>query len=266
MHKFENTTPSFSQIQALRQLWKDTFGDSDAFLDIFFDTAFSLERCICTTCDDSIVAALYWFDCAFSGEKIAYIYAIATAKEFRGQGICHSLMEYTHRHLKKHGYVGAILSPAEASLFNFYKKMGYETCAYGKEIHYTNDAMSSKNATVCENQNIIMRKISKEEFAKIRPSFLPPKAVLQENENLDFLEKETSFYVGTGFLLAAQKDETHLQGIEFLGDTSVIPSIMQTLNCSSGIFRTTGTEKAFGMYLPLIDIGCKPTYIGFIFD
>ena len=117
------------QASELRQLWKKTFGDSDAFLDIFFDTAFSTKRCMCVTCKDSVAAALYWFDCTFSNQKIAYIYAVATAKEFRGQGLCHSLMEHTHSHLKEQGYAGTILSPAEKTLFDFYEKMGYQTCA-----------------------------------------------------------------------------------------------------------------------------------------
>ena len=47
-------------------------------------------------------------------------------------------MTHTHQYLKASGYAGAILSPAEESLFHFYGKMGYKTCAYANELHYTN--------------------------------------------------------------------------------------------------------------------------------
>ena len=253
--------PTSSQIQELRHLWQNTFGDSDVFLDAFFDTAFSFNRCLCVNHNNSVVAALYWFDCTFFNQKIAYIYAIATAKAFRGQGICHSLMTHTHNHLAEQGYVGTILSPAEKSLFDFYENMGYKTYAYISELEFSEDSIYA-----FEQKNIALKKICKKEFAKLRPSFLPKHAVLQENENLDFLETQAEFYTGNGFLLTAQTDGTHLQGIEFLGDVSIIPSILQTLHCSSGTVRTIGTEKPIGMYYSFTEDTLKPNYIGFIFD
>ena len=66
--------PAFEQVPGLRQLWQEAFGDSDAFLDGFFDTGFSPRRCLCVT-DGEPVAAVYWFDCRFAGEKLAYLYA-----------------------------------------------------------------------------------------------------------------------------------------------------------------------------------------------
>ena len=262
--------PDSSQITGLRELWKHTFGDSDAFLDAFFETAFSPKRTFCVTINTLVVGALYWFDCEFSNQKIAYIYAVATAKNYRGQRICHTLMTHTHQYLKASGYAGAILSPAEESLFHFYGKMGYKTCAYANELHYTN------------KQNLVssikIQKISKEEFAKLRREFLPPDAVLQEHENLDFLEKEAEFYIGKDFLLTAQiiekyeetntgtRMEKHLLGIELLGDTSIFPSILTFFGCTSGEFRTIGNEKAIGMYHSFTNTTLEPAYLGFIFD
>ncbi len=259
--KLHISHPLPSQICELRKLWKDTFGDSDAFLDLFEETAFSPKRCRCVVINDKVVAALYWFDCEFQENTIAYIYAVATEKEFRGQGICHALMKDTHKHLKENGYVGAILSPANDHLFDFYEKMGYKTCAHTSELVFKEDSLYA-----FDKKDISLRKITKEEFAKLRRDFLPKDAVLQEKENLAFLEKQADFFTGNKFLLTAQKKESHLQGIEFLGDTSLIPSILKYLGCTSGHFRTTGNEKPFGMYLSFKDIGSIPSYIGFIFD
>jgi len=253
--------PEISYISQLRNLWKDTFGDSDEFLDIFHATAFSLKRCRCVLLQGELVAALYWFDCEFQNKPIAYIYAVATAKEHRGRGLCHALMEDTHEHLKELGYAGAILSPASESLFKFYKKMGYKTCAYNNELIFKEDTLYA-----LEEKDIAFRKIDKNEFTKLRPHFLPPNAVLQENENLDFLETQADFYTGNHFLLTAQKDGEFLHGIEFLGDTSIIPTILKVMKCTSGNFRTIGNEKPFGMYYSFVDIGNIPSYIGFVFD
>ena len=39
--------PDLGQIPELRQLWKEAFGDSDAFLDAFFMVAFSqIDACV----------------------------------------------------------------------------------------------------------------------------------------------------------------------------------------------------------------------------
>lgn len=259
--------PLSSQIMELRKLWKETFGDSDAFLDTFEKTAFSLDRCRCVTIDGCVIAALYWFDCSFLGQPIAYIYAVATAKAFRGQGICHALMKNTHEHLKEAGYEGAILSPASDELFSFYEKMGYETCSYVEELSFDEDTLvsySDKCRTTTEDFSL--RAISKEEFVKLRREFLPKDAVLQEKENLDFLETQASFYAGNEFLLTARKEGDSLQGIEFLGDASVLPAILQKMNCTCGTFRTIGMTRPFGMYYSFTGSSRKPAYLGFIFD
>jgi hypothetical protein len=73
--------PTLDLIPALRGLWKEAFGDSDDFLDMFWRTAFSYDRCRCVTVDGEVAAALYWFDCECRGERVAYIYAVATAKK-----------------------------------------------------------------------------------------------------------------------------------------------------------------------------------------
>ena len=62
--------PRPEHIRNLRQLWQEAFGDTDAFLDTFFDTAFSPERCFCVLDRDVPVSVVYWFDCACREKKI----------------------------------------------------------------------------------------------------------------------------------------------------------------------------------------------------
>ena len=111
--------PQKGQIADLRALWKEAFGDSDSFLDVFFTTAYSPERCRCVTVDGEAVSALYWFDCEYSGERIAYLYAVATAENHRGHGYCQALLDDTHRHLSALGYEGVILSPGSDNAFEY---------------------------------------------------------------------------------------------------------------------------------------------------
>ena len=246
--------PDKSQILGLRVLWHEAFGDTDEFLDVFFGTAFSYERCACVTVGDDVAAALYWFDCECRGKRIAYIYAVATAKAYRGQRLCHKLMEYTHKRLKDHGYAGAVLVPVTPSLFDFYSGMGYTTCSYVSEFKCT---AGIEKAQIC--------KIDKAEYAKLRRMYLSDGGVVQEGENLDFLETQAEFYTGDGFVLASRIEKGVFYGVEFLGDTEKIPSVLTALGQSEGQFRTVGNERPFAMYCPIKEDNL-PTYFGLAFD
>ena len=100
----------------LKDLWQLAFGDGEAFIDLFFRTGFSPERCLYLTENGQVTAALYWLDCEYRGQKQAYIYAVATHPEHRGKGLCRKLMDMTHEGLKEQGYHAALLRPADDGL------------------------------------------------------------------------------------------------------------------------------------------------------
>ena len=249
-------SPTAKQIPELCALWCEAFGDTEEFFDVFLNTAYSSERCRCLSVDGSVAAALYWFDCEYEGKKIAYLYAIATKKDFRGQGLCRALMEDTHAHLDSLGYTAAILVPSEPSLFGFYNKIGYSAC-------------SSIGEFTCRatDKTTALTQIDKHEYAALRRSYLPEKSVIQEGANLDFLCAQATLYKGDGFLLAARVQSEKLIGLELLGDTSKASAIVRSLGCAEGDFRTVGSSRPFAMYLPLADEkSAPPSHLGFAFD
>ncbi|MBQ9112390.1 MAG: GNAT family N-acetyltransferase [Clostridia bacterium] len=248
--------PGRADIPSLRRLWREAFGDTEAFLDSFWRTAFSPSRCRCVTLDGEAVAALYWFDCEHMGRRIAYLYAIATAKSRRGQGLCRRLMENTHRHLQDLGYEGAVLVPGDRGLFGLYGKMGYTICGHIRKISC--DASESETG---------IRPIEPAEYEMLRRRFLPHGGVIQEKENTVFLQSMSKLYAGEGFLLAARREGDTLYGTELLGEENAAPAIVRALGCTKGIFRTVGTEIPFAMYLPFPDSRLDPpTYFGLAFD
>ena len=247
--------PTLDLIPALRGLWKEAFGDSDEFLDLFWRTAFSTDRSECVTVDGEVAAALYWFDCECRGERVAYIYAVATAKKYRGRGICRRLMEDTHAKLKAQGYVGALLVPGSEWLFDFYAKLGYKNCGSIGEI----------NCRAAEKETEI-RRIDIEEYAKLRRGFLPHGGVVQEGENLAFLKEQTELYAGDSFLLAARRAENSLFGLELLGDAEKTSAILHSLGCTEGTFRLPDGNKPFAMYFTLDEKHPAPEYFGLAFD
>lgn len=248
--------PKPTQIPALRHLWKEAFGDTDAFLDTFFSIAFSEERCRLVTIEADVAAALYWFDCLYMNQSISYVYAVATATAYRGQGICHKLMTDTIQHLKKLDYTGALLVPGSKALFSFYESMGFQTCSSVKKIDC--DA-------ACDGIDI--KRIDRNTYQKLRRQYLPTGGVIQEKENLTFFQTMSNFYTGPDFLLAAYTKNDLLYGTELLGNTAAAPNIVKALDCEKGSFRTPGEGTAFAMYLPFgPDSLPAPTYFGLAFD
>ena len=247
--------PAAHQIQALRELWQEAFGDSDAFLDAFFETAFSPERCRVVTEEGRIAAALYWLDCQCAGRKFAYLYAVATGHSYRRRGLCRALMADTHNRLAESGYAGAILVPGEPSLRAFYAGMGYLP---GGKIATLKCAPGDKAA--------LLRPIGPAEYARRRAQLLPENGVIQVGENLDFLAGICRLYDGGDFLLAANVEDGVIRGLELLGNTTAAPGIVAALEAELGEFRIPGDEFPFAMYYPLTANCPEPGYFGLAFD
>ena len=234
--KIEHPLPG--DIAALRQLWATVFADTDAFLDTFFSAAFFRDHSLCIRCDGVIAAAAYWMDCEIAGRKAAYIYAVATAEAYRGRGFCRALMERIHGILRDRGYCGSILVPGDAGLRQMYGGMGYED--FGSRQEYF---QVSEHSTQ-------MQKVGREEFARLRRSFLSENAVIQEGPQLMLLDGLANFYRGDGFLVTLSRENGRV--LELLGDEA-----------AAG-FHVVGREP-FAMYRPLA-AGICPAYFAFAFD
>ena len=247
--------PTECHMQQQRSLWQTAFGDTDWFLDCFFRTAYTPDRCRCILMDDEIAAILYWIDCTVKDQKLAYIYAVATHPDHRGKGLCRMLMTDTHALLATKGYAGAILVPQKESLRKMYEGMGY--CNAG--------GLDCFSCTAAE-EAVPLRAIGPAEFAEQRRKFLPENAVIQEGRGLDFLAEQMQFYTGDGFLFAAYGEKGVLFVPELLGDHTVAPGILKALNYDRGNFRIPGGNDPFAMFHPLTASATTPSYFGFAFD
>lgn len=238
----------------LKDLWFLAFGDSEEFIDLFFQTAYAPERCLFLTEGDQVTAALYWLDCEYKGQKQAYIYAVATHPDHRGKGLCRKLMDKAHEILKQQGYTAALLRPADDGLRRMYRKMGYQICTGVSEF----DCIAGSSVSV--------RKIGVDEYARLRQQFLPQDGVLQEGVSLDYLASYASLFTGADFLLAGAPYDGSFNGIELLGNPDAAPGILAALGYKTGSFRCPGKEIPFGMFLPLAEDAKTPGYLGLVFD
>lgn len=248
-------SPKASHICTLRRLWKQAFGDEDAFLDKFFTLGFSPERCRCVLDEDRPVSVLYWFDVTWESKKLAYLYAVATDKACQGQGLCRSLMDDTHAHLQKAGYSGAVLVPGSQSLFSFYGRMDYLP-------------FSPVRRFSCEagDTPVHMKKIGPAQYASLRQRYLPQGSILQEGELLTFLASFTDFYAGEACLLCGSAEKGVFHAQEFLGDPRSAPGILSALGLERGNFRAPGAGQPLAMFYPLSPDKNLPVYFGIPLD
>ncbi|MBE6958387.1 MAG: GNAT family N-acetyltransferase [Ruminococcaceae bacterium] len=245
--------PLQTQSEDLRSLWHEAFGDDDAFLDIFYNHGFNPDRCRCITQDGKVVAALYWFDCSLNGQPLAYLYGIATAKAYRGKGLCRALLENAHSHLKYLGYAGIVLVPGDEKLSKLYEKLGYTPCTTISEF-----------SCAAAQEPVALRKVDSAEYCQLRRSLMPANGVIQEGDALPFLEHLADFYAGEDFLVTVTRQDPFF-ATELLGNTQAAPGILAALHWNKGTFRYPGNHRSFAMYHPLSDAPA-PEYFGIAFD
>jgi len=247
--------PREEHVLQLRRLWKTAFGDTDAFLDIFFPTAYSPDRCRCILLEDRIAAALYWFDICWDGLPCAYIYAVATDPAFRGRGLCRALMEDCARILTDAGYAGALLVPQDEGLRAMYGKMGYLPATCLDEFH-----------CAASGHAIPIQELTAPEYTAYRRIYLPMGSVIQEDKNLTFLSGIARFYKGGRCLAAVSREPEHLRILEYLGDPFETAPLIAALGHREATVRTPGTGTPFAMYRPLSAQCTRPEYFAFCFD
>ena len=237
---------------ALTKLWQQGFGDTTAYIDAFFETAYGPERSRVAVMDDEIAGMHFWFDCELAGEKYAYLYAVATDNRFRGQGIATALMEEGEALLRDQGYAGVFLSPGSESLFRFYEKRGYETVGFRSEER------------IMAGEPIPLREVGEKEYASLRRNLLPENGVRQEGENLRFLHRFCRFYAGEGFCAAVYQGEEFLP--EYLGEQDMLPGLLGALGLDEASVRSPGNDTPCVMGKWFSPADKSRVYLGFVYD
>lgn len=241
--------PGAGDLPGLKEVWQEAFGDREDFVDGFFATGFSPDRCRCVRMGDRPVTVLYWFDCFLEDKKLAYIYAVATDKAYRGRGLCRKLMEQTHRQLKTQGYSAAVLVPGNKKLFSMYGALGYTPFCPMETTTLTGDTPP-----------VPVEKITAAEYFQLRGRHLPPKGILQAAA-AGYLETFAEFYKTEGALMCLSKEGETLYFQEFLGDPTVLPGVVCGLGAKKAVVRLPG-GKEYAMYLPLSPTDLTDAYLG----
>ena len=245
--------PQKRHIPALRRLWQQAFDDSDAFLDGFFNTGFSYDRCRCVFREGEPVAAHYLFECRWQDKKLVYLYALAVDKDHRGQGLSRLLMQDTHAQLQMAGYAGVVLEPADEGLAGYYGRLGYRPFSCRQEV----TVQAGEYPVFCS-------KLGQLGYEQARSLLLPANAVAQYGAQVAFLQTYADCYGGDGLVAAVAKDSRFVA--EFLGDTDLLPGFLKAIDMENATVRLPGGIQKTAMYLSLTEDGELPGYFGLPLD
>lgn len=244
--------PHPEHIPVLRSIWKQAFGDSDAFLDAFFDRGFSCDRCRCVFREGEPVAAIYLFDGQWEQKPVAYLYALAVEQAHRGQGLSRLLLAQVHGALQQAGYAGTVLEPASQSLAAYYATFGYRFFGGRQEI------------TACAGETPAeVTQYGKLGYEQARRRFLPEGGVTQEGALTVFLQTQAMLCGNEQFVAAVDVENETV--VEFLGDTNQLPGLLRHLKLEQASVRLPGGAPA-SMYLSFSGEPQLPAYFGLPLD
>ena len=120
------------------RIWQTCFGDSKAYIRLFWDACFPLCRGLADEQDGTLTAMAFLLpgELALREEThpATYIYAVATLPEYRGHGIAAALMQRAAEIAKEEGQAALCLLPGSEGLYDYYAKLGYSV-GFARQVH-----------------------------------------------------------------------------------------------------------------------------------
>ena len=114
--------------QQIVNLWRTCFGDSEAFISLYFDRVYKDENAMTIEKDGKIVSALQIvpYTMTYLGTEISvgYISGACTTPEERGQGLMRQLLQETFEEMERREIAISALIPADPWLFDYYREQG----------------------------------------------------------------------------------------------------------------------------------------------
>lgn len=157
-------------VPAQRELWRLAFGDSDAYIDNFYNTYYRPDRVIVLEEDGTVRSMTAWFDTVFAvpgqGEyRAAYLYAVATHPDCRGRGLAARLLAGADGYFRSLAIPAVTTVPAEPSLHDFFGANGFRECFRILGTHLRREEISVPPSD-------LLRPASPQEYGRVRETLL----------------------------------------------------------------------------------------------
>lgn len=250
-------------VPALKALWQEAFGDSAAEIDQFFDALYPAAIGFCAEEAGEVRAMLFALPQTIVKDekqlKSAYLYAVATAAAYRGQGLCRALLAYAEKELRKRYFEAVMLSPATPELARFYASLGYQQ---------QRDAQ--KTVTACQAAAGEANPATAQDYAGLRETLLWDTAHVRfDKAQLEYAMAGAQAYClmagyDMGCAIAAPgKDGAPARVRELLPSERVLPALAEKLGAGEYEISAPCTMlKWLGQPYPALE----PVYLGLALD
>ena len=111
---------------ALRKMWHSIFLEDEKVTDYFFENIYKSVVTPVIKVDNEIVSSLFLLDCSIGKYRGKCVYCAMTKYAYRGKGYMKKLLDFSYNYCCDNGFDFLFLVPAEKSLFDYYKKCGFE--------------------------------------------------------------------------------------------------------------------------------------------
>ncbi len=118
-------------------LWQDVFHDDEAFIHAFLSRYYHPEHAFLRREAGRVVAQCMLVPCNSEVGRVAYLYAIATIEECRGQELAAQVTEEAISYARGNGFAAVALIPANDGLRHYYARFGFEPHPFS--IRFTSD-------------------------------------------------------------------------------------------------------------------------------
>ncbi len=139
----------------MMELWKETFHDSDRYINLVFDTYYRPENAFMVYDGERLIASLLGVEYEFKSKekggikenlKGLYLCGLATHPAYRRRGIMGRLIREAEESAKSRGFSITFLIPADDHLRKYYEKKEYKTFSFRmhKQIERLPDIRKTK--------------------------------------------------------------------------------------------------------------------------
>ena len=128
-----------SRTDGIISLWSEAFDDERDFIETFLRGVPSETTAVLCEKDGQVTGMMFLIPAEVNGFDCKLVYALATAKDFRKQGIATKLLESASE------TTPTFLAPEKASLISFYEKRGYKVTSKGIEdsVNFVEEAVEN---------------------------------------------------------------------------------------------------------------------------
>ena len=255
-------------INSLKELWIETFDEKGTAVDNLFAVIFSMCNSFVATCDNKIVSMVHLINSQVNGVKALYLYAAATNKDFRSQGIMSSLIKFA---LNETDAEICVTLPASESLYSYYSKLGFEPLK-------AKSAVLSRKEVVTLAKPYELQEIFVNGFCGIRNRVLKDNFLFWNNKFIDYALSYNELYgakiIKNNFGYAILfEDDNVCNVLEFICDNRNAPFLLTDIlsvthsekfnfHLSPNQLFVNGIEKNYGMAMYMSEYKPDNIYLG----